>query len=795
MVLLIGLSLLLALVLVFTVPFLRRPLISRWIMRGIRAMKLLPRISDTERAAIEAGNVWIEGEFFTGQPNFGRMLQEPYPELPPAVQAFLQGPVEQVCELASDWQIYQGKDLPPQVWQYLKQEKFFGLMIPEEFGGLGFSNLAYSAVMVKLASRSFSYVATVGVANSLGPAKLLLRYGTPEQKARYLPRLAIGEEIPCFALTEPMAGSDAANLSSRRRSIPSRRRSALPAAELAEALYHPGCEFATLLGLAFRLYDPENLLGKGTEWGITCALVPTHLPGVHLDRRHDPMGVPFFNSPTEGHDVILPVDQIIGGVAQAGQGWKMLMQTLAAGRGISFPATCSGVAQLVSRVTSAHAVVRQQFGLSIGRFEGIEAPLARIAGLTYIIDATRHYTCGAVDKGEQPAVVSAIAKYTTTELARQIINDGMDIMGGSGICRGPHNLLAHIYTATPISITVEGANILTRTLMIFGQGAIRCHPYLYGEIQALEAGDLVNFDRLLWRHLGTFLMNGLRSLGLSLTQGQLVSPPVPGPTARYYRKLTWAAALFAWLTDIALLGYGGRLKRQENLTGRFADVLSWLYLATATLRRYHAEGQRSEALPLVEWSLQHSLAQIQQACQGVLSNLEVPIVGSLLRWTLLPWLRLNPIGTPPADELGSNVAQALQRPGTLRQHLTAGIYVPSDPEQALGRLDHTLAQVHQAEAILRKVKGAIAVGQLPAGKPLQRLDTAHAQHLITTAEYALVKEAAALRLAAIQVDAFTLEEYEAIGIPAKQGKADSTLLTTFANTSNCNGNELAPVTR
>jgi len=774
MVVLIVLSVLVALVLALTIPPLRRPLLTRWIVKGIRAMALLPRISDTERAAIEAGNVWVEGEFFTGQPNFGRMLQEPYPELPPAVQAFLQGPVERVCQLASDWDIYQGKDLPPQVWQYLKQEKFFGLMIPPEFGGLGFSNLAYSAVMVKLASRSFSYVATVGVANSLGPAKLLLRYGTPEQKARYLPRLAIGEEIPCFALTEPMAGSDAANLSSRGEVFQGEDGQLYLRLNW-QKRYITLAAIATLLGLAFRLYDPDNLLGKGTDLGITCALVPTDLPGVHLDRRHDPMGVPFFNSPTEGHDVILPIDHIIGGVEQAGQGWKMLMQTLAAGRGISFPATCSGVAQLVSRVTSAHAVVRQQFGLSIGRFEGIEAPLARIAALTYLIEATRHYTAAAVDKGEQPAVASAIAKYTTTELARQIINDGMDILGGAGICRGPHNLLANLYTATPISITVEGANILTRTLMIFGQGAIRCHPYLYGEIQALEADDLVRFDRLLWQHLGTFLTNGLRSLGLSLTQGRFVSTPLQGPIAAYYRKLAWASALFAGLTDIALLSYGGRLKRREHLTGRYADLLAWLYLATAALRRYDAEGQRPEDLPLVHWSLQYALNQIQQACEGILRNLDGAMVGGVLRRTLLPWLRLHPIGTPPADTLSSQVAQALQRPGPLRQHLSAGIYLPRDSGQALGRLEHAFEQVHNADTVLARLKAAVKAGTLPPGEPQQILEAAYANQLVTIAEYALVKDAEVLRLAAIQVDSFTQDEYQAIAAVPRSPSAHLSL--------------------
>ena len=743
----------------FLIPPIRQNLITRWIVQAIQAMKLLPRISETERAAIEAGNVWVEGEFFTGKPNFDRILKEPYPEVSPELQAFLDGPVEQVCQMATDWEIYQRKDLPPEVWDYLKQERFFGMMIPQEYGGLGFSNLAYSAVMVKLASRSFTHVATVGVANSLGPAKLLLRYGTAEQKQYYLPRLARGEDIPCFALTEPTAGSDAASLISHGEVFRGADDQLYLRLNWRKRYITLGA-IATLLGLAFRLRDPANLLGKGEDVGITCVLVPTNTPGVVINKRHDPMGVPFYNSPTEGHDVILPIDQIIGGVEQAGQGWKMLMQTLAAGRGVSFPATCTGVAKLVTRVVGAHSVVRQQFGLSIGRFEGVEEPLARIAGFAYLMDAARLYTCGAVDRGEQPAVVSAIAKYNTTELSRQMINDGMDILGGSGICRGPRNLLANIYTATPISITVEGANILTRTLMIFGQGAIRCHPYVYQEIQALEQKDITAFDRAFWGHMGSLLGNSVRTVLLSLTRGRLARSPVRGETARYYRKLAWASATFALLTDVALLSFGGSLKRKEKLTGRFADVLSWLYLGTATLRRFEAEGRQSEDLPLVHWSMQYAFAQIQQAFEGIFGNLDVPILGILFRYPILAWWRLNPIGTPPSDRLGHQVAQILQKPGQQRDRLTAGIYIPTDPEQALGRIEHALELVHQAEPIARKIKTAKQSGQLPASSPDQLIELAYQTGIITEAEKSLLQDAERDRIDAIQVDAFTFEDYQ-----------------------------------
>ena len=744
---------------ILNVPLLRRRLLTAWMVKAIVALKLLPKISETERAAIEAGNAWIEQEFFTGRPDFQRILQATYPQLSLDIQAFLNGPVERACQMATDWEIYQRKDLPPELWKFLKHERFFGMMIPQEYGGLGFSNLAYSAVMVKLASRSFTHIATVGVTNSLGPAKLLLNYGTPEQKARYLPRLAIGEEIPCFALTEPHAGSDAASLTSHGEVFRGHDGKLYLRLNWKKRYITLGT-IATLLGLAFRLRDPHNLLGKGRDAGITCALVPTETPGVVIDHRHDPMGVPFYNSPTEGHDVVLPIDHIIGGMEQAGKGWKMLMQTLAAGRGISFPASCTGVGKLVARVTGDYSMIRQQFGLSIGHFGGVEEPLARIGGLTYMLDAVRLYTCGAVDEGEQPAVVSAIAKYTTTELARRIVLDGMDILGGAGICRGPRNLLANVYTAMPIAITVEGANILTRSLMIFGQGAIRCHPYVYGELQALSEGNIQAFDRLLWQHLGALVSNGVRSGVFTLTRGALATAPVKGKTARYYRKLAWASANFAFLSDMALLTHGGSLKRHEKLTGRFADLLAWMYLATATLRRFEAEGQRSEDLPVVHWSLQYALAQLNPAFEGILENLRVPVLGPVLRWFGLPLLRLNPISRLPSDALGSQVAQGLQTPGVVRDRLTSGIHIPTDSHQSLGRLEHAFERLHGAKAVLQKIQQASRDGRLPVGKPKSLLDLAYETGIISEAETTLVCEAEFARNDAIQVDAFTFEEYQ-----------------------------------
>lgn len=741
------------LALVFNLPPLRQKLITAYLVKAIATLKLLPNISDTEREAIEAGTVWVEREFLTGKPNFKRLLHEPYPQLPPEAKLFLDRQVETVCQMATDWEIHSRKDLPPEVWDYLRQEGFFGMMIPTEYGGLGFSNLAYSAVMVKLASRSFTHTATVGVTNSLGPAKLLLHYGTPEQKSYYLPRLARGEEIPCFALTEPNAGSDAGSITSNGVVFKGDDGQLYLRLNWSKR-YITLATIATLMGLAFRLRDPDHLLGQEVDVGITCVLIPTNTTGVIIDRRHDPMGVPFYNSPTQGKDVVVEIDQIIGGIEQAGQGWKMLMQSLAAGRGISFPATCTGIAKLVTRVTGAYARVRQQFGLNIGRFAGVEEPLARIGGLTYLMEAARIYTVAAVDQGEQPAVISAIAKYNFTELSRQIINDGMDIMGGAGICRGPRNLLANIYSAIPIPITVEGANILTRTMIIFGQGVIRSHPYVYQEIAALHQADVQAFDRVIWHHLASLVRNFCRTILLSLSRGYLAPTPVSGTTTKYYRRLAWASATFALFTDLSLITYGGSLKRQEKLTGRFADILSWLYLATATLRRFEAEERNPEDLPLVHWSLQYAFAQIQQGFIGIFENMPVPCLSLVAAW----W-RLNPLGKIPSDQLGSQVAQIVQTPGLLRDNLTKDIYLPDNPQEALGRLEQAMMLSMVAESILQKIKTAIKEGKLPPKNPVILIRQALEAEIINLDEVELLTQAEAARNDAIQVDSFTLKEY------------------------------------
>jgi acyl-CoA dehydrogenase len=754
-----------AIVVIVNIPILRRMVLTQPLMNLIHRFHLLPSISATERAAIDAGTVWVEGEFFSGKPDLQRLAIAPYPTLSSETQAFLDGPVEQVCRMVTDWEIHRRKDLPPEVWSFLKQAHFFGMMIPKDYGGLGFSNLDYSAVMMKLASRSFIHTATVGVTNSLGPAKLLLNYGTEAQKQFYLPRLAAGEEIPCFALTEPLAGSDAASITAEGIVFLGEDGQPYLRLNFSKRYITLGA-IATLIGLAFQLRDPDNLLGKGEAVGITCALVPANTPGLILGKRHDPMGVPFYNSPIAGQNVVISVDQIIGGVEQAGQGWKMLMQSLAAGRGISFPATCTGIAKLVARVAGNHAVVRKQFGLSVGRFEGVMEPLARIGGITYMLEAARIYTCAAVDAGERPAVASAIAKYQFTERSRQLVNDGMDILGGSGICRGPRNLLANIYTAMPIPITVEGANILTRTLMIFGQGIIRCHPYLYDEIIALEQRDAIALDHLLWRHLGWTVRNGLRAGWLSVSSAAFVRTPGHAATAPYYRRLMWASAMVAFFADVSLITLGSNLKRRESLTGRFADVVSGLYLGSATLRRFEAEGCLEGDRPFLDWAMQSAFGEIQQAFVGILQNL--PGFARLLAAVVMPLWRLNPIGQPPQDNLSADVAQLLQTPGETRDRLTQGIYRPTHPEEALGRLEQAHQAVWQADLIWKRLKAALQAQQLQSSSLPQGIQTgiqtALAAGLLTPAEAQQLQVAEKLRTIAIQVDAFTLEEYQSSGL-------------------------------
>ncbi|SMF48015.1 acyl-CoA dehydrogenase [Pseudobacteriovorax antillogorgiicola] len=735
----------------------RRILITNTIVGILKKLNILPEISETERVALEAGSTWVDKELLSGKPDFKALAREPYKKAAGEITEFLNGPVEKVCAMVDDWEVYKDGDLPQEVWDYLKKEKFFGMIIPKEYGGLGFSALANSEVVAKLSTRSGPLAITVMVPNSLGPAELLAHYGTQAQKDHYLPRLADGREIPCFALTEPGAGSDAGGMQSTGVVFKDDDGS-LKIRLNWEKRYITLAAVSTVLGLAVKLRDPDNHLGKGEDLGITCLLVPSKADGVVLGQRHNPMGVPFYNCPTSGNDVVVDIDQIIGGPDYAGRGWQMLMECLAVGRSISLPAQSTGGAKYVARVAGAYSAIRKQFGLEIGKFEGIEEPLARIGGFSYLLEASRIFTVGAVDSGIKPSVVSAIAKYNSTELFRKAINDGMDILGGAAISRGKRNLLANGYISTPIGITVEGANILTRSMIIFGQGVIRCHPYAYQELKALTDGDVKGFDDNFFSHVGFVNRNLCRALLLSLTRGRLASTP-GGPMKKYYRKIAWASASFSFMSDLALGSYGGGLKLREKITGRYADVLSWLYLATATLHRFEAEGRKKDHQPYAEWALQYAFAQIQEAFDGIYENIEIPVLRPLFRGPIKIWSRLNSFGGMPNDHLGRKVAAGLCKPGQLRDELTYGVYVPTDVNEALGRYEHTLKLVTEANGVYKKIVKAIKAKKLPRGKPDALAKKALEANVITKEDFDLVQRAEAARDDAIQVDSFKLEEF------------------------------------
>jgi acyl-CoA dehydrogenase len=738
------------------VPPLRRALASDRLFDGFK--KALPQVSSTEQEALEAGTVWWDGELFGGRPDWKKLLAAPKPRLSEEEEAFLEGPVEELCALVDEWRVtHEWYDLPPVVWRFIKDKGFLGMIIPKEYGGLGFSALAHSEVIAKLSSRSGTAAVTVMVPNSLGPAELLLNYGTEEQKAYYLPRLARGEEIPCFALTGPEAGSDAS-------SIPDfgivgrgehEGREVLGIRLTWEKRYITLGPVATLLGLAFRLYDPDRLLGDKEDIGITLALVPTGHPGVHIGRRHLPLNAAFQNGPTWGKDVFIPLDWVIGGRDRVGQGWRMLMECLAAGRSISLPASATGGAKLAARASGAYARVRVQFKSSIGRFEGVEEALARIAGHTYVMDAARRMTAGAVDLGERPSVVSAICKYHLTERGRQVINDAMDVHGGKGICLGPRNLLGRPYQHTPIGITVEGANILTRSMIIFGQGAIRCHPYVLKEIAATREADpekaRAAFDEALWSHVGFFLSNAVGSFVFGLTDGRGAGAPGAPALARYYEKLARYSAALAFAADLAMFTLGGSLKRRECISARLGDVLSQLYLGSAVLKRFEDDGRPAEDLPLARWGLEDILYRIEDAFARLIQNFPNRSAAWLLRAVTLPLGRRQ---APPGDRLGHEVAERMLAPGAVRDRLTAGMYLPKAAEEPLAQLERALEAAIRAEAVEAKIRAAAKEGALLLRGREDETKLALERGVITPEEFDALAEARALRREVIMVDDF-----------------------------------------
>ncbi|MCE7875936.1 MAG: acyl-CoA dehydrogenase [Betaproteobacteria bacterium PRO3] len=700
------------------VPGLRRHLVSDALLGAFR--KVMPPMSQTEREAIEAGTVWWDAELFSGKPDWKKLLSLPAPGLTADEQHFLDHEVEELCAMVSDWEttnVY--KDMPPHAWQFIKDKGFLGMIIPKEYGGLGFSAYAHSQVITKLSTRSGSVAVSVLVPNSLGPGELLLHYGTDEQKRYYLPRLAKGQEIPCFALTHPNAGSDAA-------AIPDygivcfgehAGKRVLGLRLTWDKRYITLGPVATLLGLAFRAHDPDRLLGDREDLGITCALIPTSHPGVHIGRRHMPLNCVFQNGPNHGNDVFIPMEWVIGGQPMLGKGWRMLMECLAAGRGLSLPSSNTGMAKLAVRTTGGYARVRTQFRTAIGRFEGIEEPLARMGGNLYMMDATRVLTAAAVDLGEKPAVLSGIAKYHITERNRAIINDAMDIVGGKGICLGPSNFLGAAYMQMPVSITVEGANILTRSLIIFGQGAIRCHPYILKEMAATREEDpakaSVAFDHALWGHVGFVLSNAARTLVTGLTGSHFVRVPdgVAPETRRYYQQLTRFSSALAFFADVSMGTLGGALKRKEKLSARLGDVLSALYLCSATLARYEREGRQAADAPLMHWAIWDAMFQAQNAFEGVVSNFPNRIVSTLMRRIVFP------LGRPyvvPSDRLGHEVARLLIEPSATRDRLTMPMFVSNDEDDPTGLIERALAATVAVEPVEAKLKAAAKSGAFDA---------------------------------------------------------------------------------
>jgi len=748
-------GLILVLAAMFGLPPLRRAIISKSLMRWVGG--ILPVMAKTERTALEAGTVWWDGDLFSGTPNWRKLLDFPAPKLTEKEQAFLDGPVEELCAMVSDWKIFQDRAIPEEVWAFMREKKFFGMIIPEKFGGLGFTALAHSAVVTKLSSRSSTVAVTVMVPNSLGPGELLNHYGTDEQRAHFLPRLATGEDIPCFALTEPTAGSDAAATTSTGMVC----RGTYEGEEVLgirlnwTKRYITLAPVATVIGLAFRMHDPDGLLGGSSDLGITCALIPRDLPGIEIGNRHDPMGVPFLNGPIFGHDVFVPMSAVIGDVGGVGNGWRMLMEALAAGRSISLPSLSVGAAQLATRVVGAYGSVREQFNLPIGRFEGVEEVIARIAGYTYLMNGARTLTCSAVDAGEKPAVLTGIVKAYLTDGMRTALNDAMDVQAGAAICRGPKNILGRAYVAVPVAITVEGANILTRSLIIYGQGAIRSHPFVLDEMEGVATGDLTRFDRAFFGHVNFACRNLVRTLFDRLSGGLFLSAPVSGPSAKYFKRLSRFSSAFALISDVALAVYGGSLKRREMVSGRLADALSWLYLASTTLKQFHDQGQQPRDEAVMRWAMDLAMVKIDGALRGVLDNLPNRFLAATLGWIVFGFSgRMR----APSDRLSSIVAGAILGGGELRDHLTADIYIPSAQEEGLGQLEATLQKVTETQPIKTKFRESAQTGK--HGTDLNgSLDKAIEAGAITKEEKDQLLGAEKARLESIQVDVFDPDTY------------------------------------
>lgn len=722
--------------------------------------KVLPPLSDTEKEAMEAGSVWWDGELFGGSPNWHMLHQYPKPELTDEEQSFVDNELETLLSMLNDDQIVRhDRDLPEEVWDYLKKERFFSLIISKEYGGREFSSLANSTIVTKIATKSISAAVCVMVPNSLGPGELLSHYGTQEQKDYWLPRLADGRDIPCFALTGPEAGSDAGG-------IPDQGTVCMGEHDGKEVLgirlswnkrYITLAPVATVLGLAFKLKDPDGLLGDNPDLGITCALIPADHQGVELGERHDPLGLAFMNGPTRGNDVFIPMEWLIGGSEYAGKGWRMLVECLSAGRGISLPALGTSIGHLSARTTGAYAYVRKQFGMSIGKFEGVAEAMGRIGGLTYLLEATRTLTTTSLDMKEKPGIVTAIAKYHMTEIARDILNDSMDIHAGRAIQTGPMNYLAHHYSGIPVAITVEGANILTRNLMIFGQGATRCHPYVLKEMEAAANPDskegAKEFDDLLFKHIGHATKNAFGAFGAALTGSKFVSASMSGETKEYYQHMTRLSRALAISADVAMLTLGGELKRKEMISARLGDGLSYLFMGSAVLKKYEDDGRQQSDLDYVHYAMNHCLHHAAQSLQEAYSNFPSKVAGKFLNFLVFP---LGNRFKKASDDNAVAIANSLMTPGAHRDRLTHLCYVGKDNDDPVGLMENAFMAMYKVRGHERKVIQGIREGKIDKKAPLNvRLEQALEHKILNKVEVDEILSADKLRYMAIQVDHFS----------------------------------------
>lgn len=735
--------------------------ISQPLLRFYR--NAMPVMSRTEREAIAAGTVTWEGDLFSGKPDWHKLLQMPNPTLSVEEQAFIDGPVETLCGMIRDWDITHNRaDLPPEMWRFIKEEGFFGLIIPKEYGGKAFSAYAHSQILIKVSGLSITVSTTIAVPNSLGPAELILHYGTEQQKKYYLPRLATGEEVPCFALTSPEAGSDAGAMIDHGIVCwgTHENNHVLGIRLNWNKRYITLAPIATVIGLAFKLYDPEHLLGKKEDIGITCALIPRNTAGVTIGRRHFPLNTPFQNGPTQGNGVFIPLDWIIGGVEQAGKGWRMLMECLATGRAITLPASAVGGMKVLTYVTGAYSHIRKQFHQPIGKFEGIEEPLARIGAYEYIGDAARKLVLGSIDAGEKPSVASAIVKYHVTELGRKAGCDGMDIHGGKGICLGPKNYIGRGFESSPIAITVEGANILTRCMIIFGQGAIRCHPYIFKEMEAARIPDadssLNEFDSTIMKHAWFILCNIFRSFIFAITSSIFVRVP-KDKTWRYYQHATRFCSALALAADACMVLLGGNLKRKESISARLGDVLSYLYLLSAVLKQYHDQGFKKDDLPIVQYACEFCLFEIQEAFDGILKNLPNRFAAFFLRALIFP---LGMHFDKPKDALNHKIAQLLMSPSSSRDRLSEGAFITQVPGNNISDMQDALVKVIAAEPIEKIIKDALKDDKITGYTHFEHAQDALDKQIITKEQFDVYMLADEARRKVIAVDDFSSEELE-----------------------------------